>query len=128
MKLNLGIDKFKSRDTGMAMVLICLILFLWLGNDLYVKIGTVALVVTMTAPIIFKPLAYLWFGLAHVMGTIVSKILLFVVFVLLVSPVGLFRKLMGKDSLKLKSWKKGNESAFVSRDHLFTAEDIVKPY
>lgn len=126
--LNLNIDKAKSRDTGMAMVLICLILYLWFKNDTFIKVGTAVLILTMTAPILFKPLGYLWFGLAHIMGTIVSKILLFLVFVLLVTPVGIFRKVLGKDSMKLKKWKTGPESVFETRNHVFTAEDITKPY
>ena len=128
MRFNLDIDKSKARDTGMALTLILLLLELWLGGGLFLLFGTGTLVLNMIAPVIFTPLAYIWFGLAHVMGTIVSKILLFLVFALLVLPVGLFRNIFGKDSLQLKKWKIGNDSVFMTRDHMFTANDIEKPY
>jgi hypothetical protein len=47
---------------------------------------------------------------------------------LIVLPVALIRKAMGKDSLLIKKWKKGTESVFKTRDHLFQATDIDKPY
>lgn len=125
---SLQIDRSKARDTGLAMVLICLVLFLWLGNISFVKVATGLMVVTMTVPIVFKPFGYLWFGLAHIMGTIVSKILLLVVFLLIVTPMGLIRQIFGKDSLRLKKWKRNNESVFITRNKLYTAQDIEKPY
>jgi len=126
--VTITIDKAKSRDTGLALVLIFLLLGLFLAGGMFLNLAIAALVVTMIVPGIFKPLAYVWFGLAHVLGTIFSKVLLFLVFILLVLPVGLMRGILGKDSLALKQWKKGSHSVFLTRDHLFTASDIDKPY
>jgi len=110
------------------MVLILLLLELFLGGLAYLKIALPVLVVSMIVPQIFIPLAYVWFGLAHFIGTLASKILLFVVYALLVLPVGLLRKAMGKDVMLIKKWKQGQESVFKTRNHLFTASDIEKPY
>lgn len=126
--LSLDIDKQKARDTGLAVVLILLILFLWKDNDIYIKIALPVLVLDMIVPIIFKPLAYLWFGLAHVMGTIVSKVLLFLVFCIFVIPVGFIRKVSGKDPMQLKKWKKDKGSVFIERNLQYSANDIDKPY
>ncbi len=46
----------------------------------------------------------------------------------LVLPVGLVRRLLGKDSMRIKSWKKGKESVFRVRDHRFSAKDLEHPY
>ncbi len=125
---NLEININRARDTGMAMVLIFLALELFLGGRIFLKIALPLLVINMIAPRIFYPVAFIWFGLAHVMGTIVSKILLFLVYIFMVLPVGLFRKAAGKDVLLMKKWKQGSESVFKTRDHLFSAPDIEKPY
>ena len=124
----LEIDKSKARDTGMAIVLILLFLELYLGSGLYFKIAIPVLILNMIIPQIYYPFAYIWFGFAQIMGTFVSKILLFIVFVILVLPVALLRRLFGKDSLLLKNWNTKNESIFKTRDHLFTSSDIEKPY
>jgi len=126
--LNINIDINRARDTGMALVLILLLLELYLGGRVFIKIAFPVLVINMIVPQLFYPLAYLWFGFAHYMGTIVSKILLFLVYMLVVLPVGLFRRATGKDTLLMKRWKQGSDSVFKTRNHLFTASDIEKPY
>jgi len=100
----------------------------WFGSGFYLKIAIGILILDMTVPILFKPMAYVWFGLAHVMGTIVSRILLFLVFIFVVMPVGLFRRILGKDTLQLKKWKNSKDSVFLTRNHLFSANDIENPF
>jgi hypothetical protein len=124
----LNIDTKKAIDTGLAMVLLLLIVHWWTGNDVFSRIGIATLVLSMTVPRIFKPLAYVWFGLAQLLGSIVSKFLLFIVFLLVVSPVGLFRRVLGKDPLKLQQWKSGTSTVFQTRNHKYSAVDIEKPY
>lgn len=118
----------KARDTGMAIVLILLLLEIFIETGYFYKIAIPVLVINMTVPQVFYPIAYLWFGLAQLLGTVVSKVLLFIIFAVIVLPVAIIRKMMGKDSLMIKKWKKGTESVFKTRDHLFQAADIDKPY
>ena len=82
----------------------------------------------MTAPALYRPFAKLWFGLSHWLGTIVSKILLTLLFYGLVLPVGLVRRLMGKDAMQLRRWKQDQASVLHTRDHLFQPEDLDHPY
>jgi hypothetical protein len=82
----------------------------------------------MTIPKIFTPQAHLWLGLSRVMGEVVLKILLTIVFILIVTPIGLIRKGLGKDPMRLKRWKKGADSVFIDRSHTFVPEDIEKPF
>lgn len=126
--LQVEVNIQRARDTGMAMVLILLLLEIFLKTGYFYKIAIPVLVINMTVPQVFYPIAYLWFGLAQLLGTLVSKVLLFVVFAVIVLPVALIRKAMGKDSLMIKSWKKSSGSVFKTRDHLFQPADIDKPY
>ncbi len=57
-----------------------------------------------------------------------SKILLSILFFGLVTPIGLIRRLLGKDSLKLNAFKASQESAMLVKNHLFVGSDIEKPY
>lgn len=118
----------QPKDTGMAMVLIFL-LFTYFGHYPYLALpAIITLVLVMTWPSIFRPLAHIWFGLSHYIGSIVSKILLSIIFFCIVTPMGLIRKKLGKDPMLLKNWKQGRESVFVKRDKTFSAEDLEKPY
>jgi len=125
---SIRIDAQKAKDTGMAMVLLLLIIGLWLKEDIYFKIAFVVLLIDMIVPKVYTPPAYLWFGIAYLLGAFTSKILLFLVYMILVLPVGIIRRMTGKDVMLVRKWKKDNESVFKTRNHLFTAADIDKPY
>lgn len=112
----------------MAMVLICLLIAFFGQKQQFSGVAILLLLLNMIWPSIFKPLAKIWLGLSHMLGTIMSKIILVVIFFGLVLPVGLLRRFLGKDTLQLKKWKKGHDSVFKVRDHEFTSEDINHPY
>ena len=112
----------------MAMVLLLLFASAAFKQQALVTAAMIALIVEMTVPQLYRPVAVLWLGLSHLLGTVVSKILLTLVFFGVVTPVGLARKLLGFDSLKLTGFKSGENSVMVIRNHIFTGKDIEKPY
>ncbi len=118
----------QAKDTGMAMVLICLLLGYFGKFPKFLGVSIVLLLLTMAWPKAFRPLAGLWFGLSHLMGQVVSKIVLTLAFFLIVTPIGVIRRLMGADSLQLKKWKQGNASVFVERQGALQDKDLLNPY
>lgn len=118
----------QCKDSGLALVLIALILSMVFSPHYLLPIGIGLLVVTMSVPTLFRPFARIWFGFSHALGTLVSKILLSLLFYGLVTPVGFIRRVLGKDSMQLKKWKRGKVSVFHDRDHLFTRQDLDNPY
>ncbi len=118
----------QCKDAALAIVLILLVVFRVTGNIALVMPAVVVLVIAMTWPTFFNPLAYVWFGLTELLSMVVAKILLTVVFFLIVTPVGLFRKIMGKDVMALKKWQQGKGSALTIREHKFSAADFSQPF
>jgi hypothetical protein len=118
----------QAKDTGMAMVLICLLLGYFGKFPKFLGVSIVLLLLTMAWPKAFKPLAGFWFGLSHLMGQVVSKIVLSVAFFLVVTPIGLIRRLMGADAMQLKKWKQGTDSVFVERQGAIVDKDLLNPY
>jgi hypothetical protein len=118
----------QCKDTGMAIALIFLLLVPLTKRYglIYWAIGVQVL--NMVKPQLYGPAAIVWFKLSELLGTVVSKIVLCIVFLVVVTPVGLLRRVAGKDSLKLKSFKKGYGSVMETRNHTFSADDIRKPY
>ncbi|MEF2144343.1 MAG: hypothetical protein V3573_02760 [Desulfovibrionaceae bacterium] len=123
-----SISRTQARDTGMAMTLICLIVAVITKKPVWTYAALAVLVVNMTAPMVFKPVGYLWFGLSGLLGAVVSRVLLTLLFFVMVTPMGLARRALGKDTLRLRQWKKGPGSVFVSRDHAYTPKDIEQPF
>jgi len=118
----------QAKDTGMAMVLICLLVVLVGEYDYFLPAAVALLVINMTWPRLFSPVARLWLGLSGVVGSVVSRVLLTVLFFTVVTPIGLIRRLAGADTLKLKWWHQDTASAFTERNHKVTAQDLERPY
>ncbi len=118
----------QCKDSGLALVLITLICFLVWKQPILIPLAIAFLLVTMTYPPIFKPFAIFWFALSTALGTVVSKIILTLLFYLLVFPIGLLRRTMGKDAMQIKDWKKSKKSVFHIRDHRFDSKDLENPY
>ena len=122
------LSKKQLIDSGMALVLILMIIGLFTGNLFFYKIAIPVLIVNMAIPRVFYPFAKFWFSLSNFLGLIVSRILLTIVYIFLVIPIGLFRRLFGNDNLYLKKFRKDRSSVLKTRDHSFTAKDIISPY
>ena len=104
----------------MAMVLILLLISLFTENTLYFKIAIPVLIVNMVYPRFYHYFAIVWLGLSNLLGTILSKVILSIVYFLIVFPGAMIRKALGKDTLKLKQFKKSNETVMHIRNHSFT--------
>ena len=123
-----NITTAQSKDTSLAFILIFTILTLYNKEFNFVYPALAFSLISMTFPQIFKPLAYLWFGFAEIMGTIMSKILLSIVFFFVITPLTLLIKIIGVDSMRIKMWHNGEKTAFIDRNHQFSKKDIEKPY
>ena len=118
----------QCKDAGLALVLIALLVYQAKKFQFCVPLAIVLLIIVMSYPKIFKPFARVWFGLSDFLGTIVSKIILSILFVFLVFPISLVVRAMGKDAMQAKRWKENQGSVFRTRDHLFAAQDLENPY
>lgn len=123
-----SISKDQSRDTGLVIVLILLIGARFWGKSELILPALGVLLLTMTFPVVFRPLAWLWFGLSRVLAEVVSRILLTLLFGVVVTPVGVIRRLFGADPMRMKDWKNGRDSVLARRDHTFSPRDLERPY
>jgi hypothetical protein len=123
-----SISKKEATDTGMAMALICLLLGHFTKHDYYYMLAIPVLVIDMTFPMFYYPFAMVWLGLPNLLGAVMSRVLISIVYILILMPIGIIRRLMGKDSMNLKGFKKDTKSVMVVRDYEFTAKDITNPF
>jgi hypothetical protein len=122
------ITQKQTSDSGMAIVLILLLAGLFSGEVLYYKLAIPVLVLNMIYPLTFYYFGIFWIGLSRIIGTIVSRVLLSVVYFIVVLPVALVRKLTGKDPMRMKQFKKSSSSVMQVRNQKITADDIIHPY
>jgi len=124
-----NISENQCKDTGLAVILILLMSSWFTQESIYWRLAIPVLIITMTVPKIFKIPARGWFGLSNFLGNNVSKILLSVLFFVVITPVGVVARLLGKDSMRLREWKSGRESVFVNRSaDKVCAVDLERPF
>ena len=117
----------QAKDTGLAFVLICLIIYLFSEQRVWIIFAIFFLLICMTCPKLYQPASRAWLKFSHFLGSIVSTIILTIIFYLVLTPIGLLRQRSGADAMNLK--KRGRkESAFTKRNITFSATDMEKPY
>lgn len=123
------ITKTQSKDTGIVAGLVLIAAGLYTGDLLWIKISFGVLLAAVILPGLYHFPAVLWYGLSELTGGIVSKIVLGIIYLLVVLPVSVIRKLSGKDSMMLASFgKKDMKSSWTVREHQYAENDIVKPF
>ena len=120
--------KKQCMEFGQVATLAALIFALRFKNEHFVIAACVLILVTIVLPIIFFPFAFLWFGLSRLLSLVSPVIIMGMLFFLVVTPVGLFRRLLGKDSMRLKQFKKNKQSVMINRDHLYTESDLLHTF
>jgi hypothetical protein len=80
-------------------------LFWWRGrgySDVVFVVSAVFLILSFAAPVLLKPLQKGWMTLAILLGWVMTRVILCVLFYLVVTPIGAVSRLCGKDFLALK--------------------------
>jgi hypothetical protein len=118
----------RCTEAGIVLALLLVLAGLFTGNGVYYKLAAIMLLVDLAAPRVFKPFAFCWFNFSVWLGFITSRILLSVIFVLIIIPVAFFRKLGGKDRLRLREFKKSTTTVFTERNITFGADHLNHTY
>ena len=117
--------KKEIRNFGITIGSIFLIIgaiLLWKNNinyPIFMIIGIILLVSGLVIPIILKPIYFLWMIFATILGWIMTRVILSMLFYIILTPIGLIARLFGKQFLELR-WEKSKESYwnFRTNEHL----------
>jgi hypothetical protein len=118
----------QARDTGQVLALgLALAAFVLKRPELALASAGVTLAVLVWPPL-FRPLAFVWFGLAEILGWVMTRVIFSTIFFLLVTPVGLCRRMCGLDPMERGRFKNGQESVFRVRDYQYSAQDLERMF
>ena len=119
IKSNIKISS--NRNFGLVFFFIFLVVSIWPlthseSPRIWSAIISLAfLILVLTRSKLLTPLNRLWAKFGIILGSIIAPIVMGVVFFLVVTPIGLVMKIIGKDLLSLKYDKK-KETYWVKRD------------
>ena len=120
----IGNSKIKigsNRNFGIVFFIVFLVVSLWpltYGEPIRIWsaiISLVFLILGLMNSKLLTPLNQLWFKFGIILGAIVAPIVMGFVFFLVVTPIGLFMRIMGKDLLN-KKYDKKKETYWIKRD------------
>jgi len=80
----------------------------------FVSLGSVLTLAGLLAPALLSPIEKVWMGLAGVLGWVNARVLLSAVFFLVMTPMSLIMRLVGRDALK-RRFEKGRASYWEER-------------
>ncbi|MEM7356059.1 MAG: SxtJ family membrane protein [Acidobacteriota bacterium] len=101
-------------------VVLYLFPYLWgRGHDvpLLWQIGLGFAVIGTVLPIALKPIYFAWMTLALILGYVMTRVLLTIFFFVVLTPVALVFKLIGRDALHRKL-DRGAESYWIEKEYL----------
>lgn len=122
------ISRRQNTELGIVITLVFLLTGLVTGVVLWYKLCVLTLLIAILLPIIYTPLSICWFGLSRVVESLFSTIILALIFYLIVTPVALIRRYISEDTLRLRSFKKQQDSVFTVKDKLYKTDDLNKQY
>ena len=117
---NIPYSKRDIRSFGITMGIILFIisgLLMYYNKEIYQITGIIALTFVglgLIIPVVLKPLYFVWMTFAAILGWVMTRVILSLVFYLIITPIGLLTKLLGEDFLYLK--KKESNSYWNYRD------------
>jgi hypothetical protein len=123
--LMLKVTKYKELEANLVIAIALVVIFLLNGSYtfLYVAVGV------GVAGALIKPLgsivARLWYSLAELLGGVVSKIILSLVFFVFLLPLAFIFRMVKKDPLQLK---KPVQGSWKIRDHLYCDKDLEETW
>ena len=102
----------KNFGVTIGFILLMIAAFLFNGEkDLFIhflSIGLILIILGVITPVILKPIYKIWMIFAVIIGWIMTRVILSVLFFSIITTIGIFTRLIGKDFLNLNS--KNNES------------------
>ncbi len=88
---------------GIVLIIISFILW-WLGKNSFIyfsAVGGIFIILSYIAVPVLKPFHKFWIGLSLVLGFIMSRVILTILFYFVVTPIGVLAKLVGKKFMPL---------------------------
>ena len=112
---NIKSKKSDIRKFGITIGIILMIIagfLFWKEKESYqifLTVGTILFVLGILVPAVLKPIYWIWMIFATILGWIMTRVILSLLFYIIITSIGLIPRFFGKQFLELK-WDKSKES------------------
>ena len=115
-----------NRNFGIVFFIVFLLISFWpilSGNEIRawsLLISIIFLILGILNSKLLTPLNKIWFKFGIILGRIVSPIVMGIIFFAVVTPIGIFMRLIGKDLLGMK-FSKNKKTYWINREKIKTS-------
>ena len=126
---NIPSSKKEIKSFGITIGIVLFIIsgvLIYYDKDVYQLIAILAsafIGLGLILPILLKPIYFIWMVFAAILGWIMTRVILSLVFYLIITPIGLITKMIGEDFLAIK--KKNSDSYWNHRD---SSKELYQDY
>ena len=116
-------------QVGGILFLVGALLFVYAKSAslMFIGGGGVLMMLALLFPILLLPLHKIWMAFAVVMGFVMTRVILSILFYLVITPINLISRLFGKDFLDLKI-EKEKKSYWNIRDEEYKQSSTEKQF
>ena len=131
---NIKSEKNDIRNFGLIIgaVLIAIVMLLFWKEkqsyDILMIVGVGLCVTSLILPVILKPFYFAWMTFGVIMGWIMTRLILSLVFYGIITPIGLFSRLVNKEFLNIKLNKTENTYWNHRRKHSLKKANYEKQF
>lgn len=119
-------DRVKNLET--CLVIVTGLVIVYLLKD-WLSLLIAAVVIGFIGVFLNKPaswIAWLWYKIADLLGKFIPKVILSLVFFVFLFPISLCYRMFRKVSPVMN--KRNRNSMWISREHIFIKDDLIKPW
>jgi|TARA_B100001094_G_C17969987_1_gene689820 hypothetical protein len=116
-------EKSSDRSFGILFSIVFLIITFWpvISSKQpyywFLVPSIIFIAIAILKPKFLAPLNKLWIRFGNVLGAVIAPLVMAIIFFVVLTPIGLLMKIIGKDLLKVKFYKKIN-SYWIKRDNI----------
>ena len=115
-------NPYKAKETVLVITVGCIILNLVFKKNVFLYCALFIGLAGILSLYLSEKIDWVWGKLSFIMGEISNRVLLTIIFLLVVTPVGLIRRLRKKNSLTY--FDENATSNFTGRNHTFSKKDL----
>ena len=119
-------SKEKNQETILAIVLGLTVIWYFTHVTPLIYISIILVAIALLWQTLAGFITWIWLKLSHVMGWVMSKVILSIVFYLILFPIAALSRLFKPDLMRIK--KNGKPSYYSERNQKYSAEDLQNPW
>ena len=130
---NIKSDKKELKKFGItiggALLIISVFLFIYEKPSVpyFIGAGLAFQIIAQIIPILFLPIQKIWMAFSVVMGFVMTRVILALLFYIIITPISFISKIFGKDFLSLKI-EKDKKSYWNLRDEEYKQSSTEKQF